>query len=171
MYNKNISLNNKIYRYAWNIAYVFIFKYSPIYLFKWRVLILKIFGAEVSWTSKIYPKCTIWSPNNLIIKEKSCISNYVFIYNVSLVIIDKYTVISHNTEICTATKNYKDNNRYLMVGDIIIGNNCWIASNVFIGPGVSIGNNSVILARVNLLKSIPDNTRVKIKDNNEYTTI
>lgn len=43
---------------------------------------------------------------------------------------------------------------------VLIGNNCWIGSNVTILAGVQIGNNVVIGAGVVVTKSIPDNSVV-----------
>lgn len=51
--------------------------------------------------------------------------------------------------------------------EIIIGDNCWIGSNVTILAGAKIGNNCVIGANVVISKSIPNNTI--IKNNNAYT--
>lgn len=44
------------------------------------------------------------------------------------------------------------------IASVIIGNNCWIGSNVTILPGVCIGNNVVIGAGSIITKNISDNT-------------
>lgn len=49
------------------------------------------------------------------------------------------------------------------VEEVIIGDNCWIGSNVTILKGVTIGNNSVIGANCIIYKDIPDNSIVKFK--------
>ena len=43
---------------------------------------------------------------------------------------------------------------------ITIGDNCWLASNVTVCPGVTIGNNCVIGAGSVVTKDIPDNSLV-----------
>jgi acetyltransferase-like isoleucine patch superfamily enzyme len=43
---------------------------------------------------------------------------------------------------------------------VVIGDNCWIGSNVIILKGVSIGNNSVIGAGTVIAKNIPPNSVV-----------
>lgn len=48
---------------------------------------------------------------------------------------------------------------------IIIGKNCWIASNVVILKGVSIGDNSIIGAGCIIHKSVPSNSIVKNNQN------
>lgn len=49
--------------------------------------------------------------------------------------------------------------------EVVIGNNCWIASNVTILAGVYIGDNCVIGANCLIYKDIPEGTVVKHKEN------
>ena len=48
---------------------------------------------------------------------------------------------------------------------ISIGNNCWVASNVTILKGVSIGDNVIIGANCLIYKDIPSNRVVTLKEN------
>ena len=57
------------------------------------------------------------------------------------------------------------------VAKISIGKNCWIASNVTILKGVTIGDNVVIGANCLIYKSIPSNTIVKSQTNLISNTI
>jgi acetyltransferase-like isoleucine patch superfamily enzyme len=50
------------------------------------------------------------------------------------------------------------------IGEIKIGNNCWIGSNVVILKNVIIGNNVVVGANCTIYKSIPSNTIIKSKE-------
>ena len=47
----------------------------------------------------------------------------------------------------------KKKNRPIIVAEIEIGDNCWVAAESFIAPGVKIANDSVVLARSVLTKS------------------
>jgi acetyltransferase-like isoleucine patch superfamily enzyme len=51
------------------------------------------------------------------------------------------------------------------IGKIVIGNNCWIGSNVIILKDVSIGDNTVIGAGCIIHKSIPANSIVMNQQN------
>ena len=50
------------------------------------------------------------------------------------------------------------------VADVVIGNNCWICSDVIILKGVTIGDNVVIGAKCLIYKDIPSNSVVKSSD-------
>lgn len=61
--------------------------------------------------------------------------------------------------------NYRDKSRLIneqgySIGSIVVGNNCWIGSNVVILKDVEIGDNVVIGAGCIIYKSIPANTVV-----------
>ena len=43
------------------------------------------------------------------------------------------------------------------MGEVIIGNNVWLGSNVKVLKGVSIGDNSIISAGSVVTKSVPEN--------------
>lgn len=159
-----ISLTERIERLIWNIIYLITFRYSPNVFFKYRVLILKLFGSKIHWNSRVYPKVEIYRPKNLIIGENSTIANSVHIYNVAPIIIGNNSVISNKSALITASKNYKGK-RELLIDKIYIGDNVWIAYDVFIAPGVKIADDSKILARVSLFKSIEEKKVVKYGQN------
>ena len=57
------------------------------------------------------------------------------------------------------------------LGNIDIGNNCWIGSDVLILSGVAIGDNVVIAAGSIVTKSIPNNTILIQKRDSSYIAI
>jgi acetyltransferase-like isoleucine patch superfamily enzyme len=79
--------------------------------------------------------------------------------------------IGNNNQFGEGVKLYDHNHAYKLkdvnineqgytVGTIIIGNNCWIGSNVIILKDVTIGDNVVIGAGCLIHKSVPSNTTV-----------
>lgn len=66
------------------------------------------------------------------------------------------------------SKNILINEQGYSTGSIIVGNNCWIGSNVVILKNVTIGDNCVIGAGCVIHKSIPNNSLVV---NNQNLTI
>lgn len=59
----------------------------------------------------------------------------------------------------------------LKIGEISVGNNCWIASDVIILKGAKIGNNCVVSAGCVIDYEIPEGTLVKQQQNLVHTTI
>lgn len=161
----HITLKNKVYRLAWNIICTILFRPSPRRAHNWRSFLLRLFGSKVGKNVHVYPYAKIWSPINLEIGDSSSIDDFVDCYNVEKIKIGKKVSISKYTFLCTASHDYHDPDRQLVASGISIGDKTWIASDVFIGPGVNIGNNTTILARVTLLKSVPSNMKAKHVEN------
>lgn len=69
--------------------------------------------------------------------------------------------ISHNVRMYTSSdisdQDFLSENRLNKSGNIIINDGVWIGANVFIVPGISIGENSIIGANSVVTKDIPAN--------------
>lgn len=73
-YKNRHSLKSKIGRVVWNIVWLLFFRTTPRgNLFRpWRVLLLKLFGADVKWSSNVLPSCRIWQPWKLNLEAVAC---------------------------------------------------------------------------------------------------
>ena len=157
-------------RYVWFIVWAIFFRYSPFFLFNWRNFLLKVFGADIGKNVKIYSSCWIYSPWNLIIQDDSKLGRGVDCYSYAKIKIGRNSTISQRSFLCAASRDYKKKHRPIIVSEIEIGDNCWIAAESFIAPGVKIANNSVVLARSVLTKSFDSDSLIaghpakKIKD-------
>lgn len=83
----------------------------------------------------------------------------------SKVIIGEWCAIGHNVNIHAISHDPQEatgpeDQRNAVVGDIIIEDNVWIGSNVFILPGVHVGRGSVIGANAVVTKDVPARTVV-----------
>ena len=157
-YNHSFSLKNKFSRLVWNIVYIFLFRPFASRLFKkWRVLVLKCFGAKIEWSSHIYASVKIWAPWNLEMGKNSSLGPKVDCYNQGKIDIGANTVISQKTYLCASTHDYTKDNFPLILKPITIGDGVWIAADAFIGPGVVIGNKVVVAARAVVNKNVAEN--------------
>ena len=151
----NIAENRKIQKYSskenitrilWSIAYP-LFRYSPRPFFAWRRLLLRIFGARIGCKVNIYNSAVIYMPWNLEIGDWSSIGEYAFVYNLGKVVIGGHSTISHRTHLCAGTHDYVDPTMPLLKLPIIVGDQAWLCTDSFIGPGINIGEGAVVGAR------------------------
>jgi len=156
IYKQKISI--KVLRIIWFFVWSLLFRFTPPPFFNfWRVFLLKLFGAEIHWSSKIYPSVKIFEPWNLKIGKNSLIGSNVDYYNYDKIIIGNNTIVSQNVFLCTASRNYRSKNFNIITAPIKIENNVWIAANCFVAPGVTIKKRSVLLAGSNLYKNTNEN--------------
>ena len=61
-----VSIKSKVLRALWAVVYIFLFKpFRTKFFNTWRLMLLKLFGADVQWDSGVYATCKVWAPWNL----------------------------------------------------------------------------------------------------------
>ena len=153
--NKRLTFYNKFLRFIWQLVWFFLCKYSPRTFHSLRINILRLFGAKIGNNVHVYPSSRIWAPWNLEMGNSSCLADNVDCYCVEKIKIGANTTISQYTFLCTASHDYRYSSMPLITLPIIIGDNVWIAADVFVAPGVKISSGVVVTARSNLVSDAP----------------
>ena len=135
-----------VLRQIWNVVWFLFCRFTPAPFHIWRILILKLFGAKIKFNVRIYSSCKIFRPWNLIMDNNSWLGRNVDCYSYDKIFIGEKSIISQNTFLCTGSHDYNSKNFELITAPIVIESNVWVSSRVFVGPGVTIKNNCVILA-------------------------
>lgn len=109
----------------------------------------------------------LYGDGKIVLGNNSYIGGHSIIQSVKdqKVVIGDNCSISHNVKIYTSNFVTDDvisgnKNPKYSKGDVIIGNNCWIGSGVFIKENVKIGNFVVIGANSVVTRDVPDNSLV-----------
>ena len=121
---------------------------------EWRRLLLRCFGAQVAAGAHPYPSAKIWAPWNLTMEEHSCLADNVDCYCVAPIRIGIHATVSQYSYLCAASHDYRDPAMPLIVAPIVIESRAWVAADVFVGPGVKIGEGSVVGARSTVLSDV-----------------
>ena len=87
--------------------------------------------------------------------DGSCLADWVDCYNVDSIRIgvDALTV-SQYSFLCTASRNYQDPSLPVVTAPITVADGAWITADVFVAPGVEVGEGAVALARATVLKDV-----------------
>ena len=120
----------------------------------WRRFLLRLFGARIGKGVHVYPSCRIWGPWNLRMDDYSCLAARVDCYCVAPISIGAHTTISQYSYLCTATHDYEHPNIPLITTPIVVKDQVWICADVFVAPGVMIGQGAVVGARATVLKDV-----------------
>lgn len=154
----HVSWQCKIKRLLWLIVYTLLFRPFGTRLFlKWRIFLLKIFGAKVTWKSSVYSTTKIWAPWNLEMEDHAGIGPHTIIYNQDIIHIGKYSKVSQHCYLCTAGHDISELNNAktgLIIAPIIIKDKAWIGTKAFINMGVTIGEGAVIGATASIYKDV-----------------
>jgi putative colanic acid biosynthesis acetyltransferase WcaF len=145
--NSPHSFANKLGRAAWGITYVLLFRPTPAFMFAWRRMILRVFGAKVDPSALCYPSVRIWAPWNLTIGAGSCLSHGVKCLSQGPTIIHDMVVVSQRAFLCTASHDHSSLALPLKIAPIVLERFAWICAEAFVGPGVTIGEGTIVAAR------------------------
>lgn len=140
----SFSLTHRLIRIVWGITWALLASWTPAPLYRWRVFLLNLFGAKVHSTAHVYGTVKVWYPANLIMDEHACLAPYVNCYNMNIVHIGKNAIVSQYSTLCGGTHDIRDPKFQLITKPIIVEKGAWVAANAFIGPGVTIAENSVV---------------------------
>lgn len=138
----------------WLVDFLF-FKLSPQIMYGWRRFLLRLFGAEIGKGVIIRPSVTITYPWKVRIGDHSWIGDDVDLYSLGDIEIGANVVISQRSYLCAASHDYSKEEFPIWSKKITIEDECWLAADVYVAPGITIGKGSVIGARSSVFKDLP----------------
>lgn len=155
---EHVPVSIKIKRVVWNITATFLFRpfITPVFR-KWRIALLRLFGAKVEWDANVYASVKIWAPWMLQMGHRACLGPEVICYNQDWVVLKDDAVVSQYTYLCTAGHDVNMMNtadKSLITAPIILKSKSWIGARSFIGMGVEIGEGAVVGATASVYKSV-----------------
>jgi putative colanic acid biosynthesis acetyltransferase WcaF len=79
--------------------------------------------------------------------DHSCLGEHVDCYCVDTIHIGAHAIVSQYSFLCTASHDHVDPAMPLVAAPIRIGERAWITADVFVAPGVVIGDGAIVGAR------------------------
>lgn len=153
-FQSQLSLSNRAARALWGVVWGLLFRPSPRPFHAWRRWLLRLFGARLGAGVRVYGSARIWAPWNLTMGDFSVLGDRADCYAVDRIEIGEHTIVSQYAFLCTATHDADQPGFPLVTAPIRIGKQAWIAADVFIGPGVTVGEGAVVGARASVFKDV-----------------
>jgi putative colanic acid biosynthesis acetyltransferase WcaF len=145
----------KIYVFLWFLVQDTIFRFSPLPLYGFRRWLVRLFGGRIGEGVILRPRSRLHYPWRIEIGDYTSIGDDGWLYSIAPIKIGSHTVISQKSFLCTAGHDYDDPYFKTTSAPIVVGNGVWIAADVFVAPGVTIGDNAVIGARSSVFQDMP----------------
>jgi putative colanic acid biosynthesis acetyltransferase WcaF len=139
----------------WWIVEACLFNPSPQVFFAWRRWLLRLFGAQIGRGVLIRPSVQTTYPWKVSIGDYSWIGDDVVLYSLGEIRIGKHSVISQRSYLCTGSHDTSSAAFDIFALPITVGSQCWLASDVFVAPGVTIADAAVVGARSTVLHDLP----------------
>jgi putative colanic acid biosynthesis acetyltransferase WcaF len=125
---------------------------SPI-----KVRLLRLFGAKVGKQVYLKPRISIHFPWKLVIGDFSWIGEEVTIVNFEPISIGNHCCISQRAFLCSGNHDFRDPAMGYRNAPITIMDGVWVGATSSIGPGTTLGVDTVISLGSVVLNDLPDN--------------
>ena len=138
----------------WLVQAVF-FRTSPQALYGYRRWLLRCFGASIGKGVLIRPSVTVTYAWKLRIKDYAWIGDNVVIYSFAEITIGANAVVSQKCYLCAGSHDYSSATFDIYSKPVVIENEAWLATDVFVAPGVIVGRGCVVGARSSVFSDLP----------------
>ncbi|MBF0282122.1 MAG: colanic acid biosynthesis acetyltransferase WcaF [Zetaproteobacteria bacterium] len=140
----------------WWIIQSTLFGCSPQFMYGWRNLLLRAFGSKVGNNVKVRPTVRITFPWKVKLGDYCRVGDEVVLYSLGTIKVGSHSVISQRSYLCAGSHDYTDETFQLYTKPVTIGEQVWVAADVFVGPGVKLGDGCVIGARSSVFNDMPE---------------
>jgi putative colanic acid biosynthesis acetyltransferase WcaF len=124
-------------------------------MYGWRRFLLRLFGAKIGKNVIIRPNVTITYPWKVTIGDYSWIGDNVVLYSLGDIKIGSNVVISQKSYLCAASHDYGKEDFPIWSKKITIEDECWLATDVYVSPGITIEQGTIVGARSSVFNDLP----------------
>ncbi|MBL9215493.1 MAG: putative colanic acid biosynthesis acetyltransferase [Opitutaceae bacterium] len=142
-------------RWLWLLVQATLFRWSPRPWHGWRAWLLRRFGAEIAGPVVVFPTVRVVFPWRLHLAARSMLGPHVIVYNLAPVRLGFGANVSQHAHLCAGTHDFARWDMPLVTAPITVGPNAWLGADVFVGPGVTIGELCVVGARSVVVQDLP----------------
>lgn len=144
----------------WSVVQATVFRWSPRFWHRWRVELLRLFGASIPRpaTVVIFPTAIVQFPWKLTLGPHAMVGPRVRLYNLGPIELKRGANISQGCHLCSGSHDYTRWSMPLTTAPITISENAWLGADVFVLPGVTVGELAVVGARSVITHDLPPKT-------------
>jgi putative colanic acid biosynthesis acetyltransferase WcaF len=144
-------------RWLWALVQCTVFRWSPRPFHGFRAWLLRLFGADIVAPGQvvIFPSVRVTFPWKLTLEPRAMVGPHVIVYNLARITLRRGANLSQHCHLCAGTHDFNRWSMPLVTAPIVIGENAWLGADVFVGPGVTIGELAVVGARSVVVRDLP----------------
>jgi putative colanic acid biosynthesis acetyltransferase WcaF len=147
---------SRLFVQFWWVVQATLFRRSPQVLYGFRRWLLRVFGADIGKGAIIRSSVRVTYPWKVKIGSYSQIGDDVVIYSFAPITIGNSVVVSQKSYLCSGTHDFRSESFEIQSYPITIEDQVWLAADVFVAPGVTVGKGTVVGARSSVFTDLPE---------------
>jgi putative colanic acid biosynthesis acetyltransferase WcaF len=148
-------LRRRLALLVWQLCWTLGCSWTPKPLNAWRLLILRLFGAQIQGRPFVHGRARITQPWNLTLHHRACLGDGAIAYTLGPIELGVGCTIAQEAYLCTGTHDFASPALELRTGPIRIGAHAFIGARAFVLPGLEIGEGAVIGANAVVTRDVP----------------
>ena len=141
--------------FLWQLCWPLFCAWTPKPANAWRLLWLRMFGADIRGVPFVHQRARIALPWNLTLHDRSCLGDRANAYSLGAIEIGARATVAQETYLSTGSHDFTQASIPLVTAKITIGEDAFLGARVFVMPGITIGARSVIGACSVVTKDVP----------------
>jgi putative colanic acid biosynthesis acetyltransferase WcaF len=128
----------------WEYAWLLLCQWTPKPFNRWRLVILRLFGATLHGKPFVHQRARITLPWNLIMHDHACLGDRAHAYGLDKIEIHEDATVAQEAYLCTGTHNFGHPALPLKTSPITIEARAFIGARAFVMPGITVGQGAVV---------------------------
>ena len=153
-------LGTRIRAMCWEICWRLLCSWTPKPANRWRLLILRLFGARIFGCPFVHQRGRIQLPWNIELHDRACVGDRANLYSLDTITIKQNAVVAQEAYLCAGTHGFDDPELPLLTAPITVEARAFIGARAFVLPGVTLGEESVVGAMSVVSRNVAPRTTV-----------
>jgi putative colanic acid biosynthesis acetyltransferase WcaF len=143
-YTSPWTLRHRIELLAWDYAWALTCRWTPKPFNAWRLLVLRLFGAEIHGSPFVHQRARITQPRNLVLHHRACLGDRAHCYTLGRIVVHEEATVAQEAYLCTGTHDFATPHLPLQTAPIVVGRGVFVGARAFVLPGVTLGAHCLV---------------------------
>lgn len=149
------TLRRRLELLAWDWAWTLTCRWTPKPFNRWRLMVLRGFGAKIHGTPFVHQRARITQPRNLVLYHRACLGDGAHAYALGRIELHAGATIAQEAYLCTGTHDFAAGNRALQTAPIVVREGAFVGARAFVLPGLILGSGCLVGAMAVVTKDVP----------------
>jgi putative colanic acid biosynthesis acetyltransferase WcaF len=145
----------RFFQLLWGFCWTIFCSWTPKPLNEWRLFWLRLYGCKIFGKPFVHQRSRIQIPWNLTLHNGACIGDGANLYSLGEIEVFNEATIAQEAYLSAGTHDLSHPNRPLVTAKITVGQKAFLGARVFVMPGVTIGEHSIVGACSVVTKDVP----------------